>query len=225
MRWKLGRSGTIASTRAVNDAERIEGEQLESSGKDTDNRVRAATERHAAPDDVRIAAEAFVPQALADHDDGRPARLFVIASQASAGYHGNLEQVEQRARGPHDGQLDRLAGAGEVCHSEVELRHRGERRGVVAPLLEMMRVGGQRGIAHRCLPHDFPDRHEPLRFVVGQRLQQHAVDDGEDGGRSAERKGERPDHSRNVQAIAPEIAEDVVKVEEEVAHNGLDDVR
>ena len=107
-------------------AERIEGRQLESSGKDADDRVRTAAERQAPPDDVRVAAEAFVPQALADHGDGRPARLLVVAGQGSAPYDRDREHVEQRARGAQDGQLDRLAGAGEVGHAEVELRHRGE---------------------------------------------------------------------------------------------------
>ena len=85
----------------------------------------------------------------------------------------------------------------------------------------MVRVGGQRGIARRYLAHDFAHRHEPLRLAVRQRLQQHAVDDGEHGGRGAERQSERPDHGPDVQAIAAEAAEDVAEVEEDMAHDGL----
>ena len=88
-----------------------------------------------------------------------------------------------------------------------------------------MRVGRQREIGRGRRALDFADRYELLRFAVRQRFQQDAIDDREDGGRDAERQGERPDNGRCVHAIAAEPAEDVADVEQQVVHASLDGIR
>jgi hypothetical protein len=52
-------------------------------------------------------------------------------------------------------------------------------------VLEVPRVYLERGVAARQFPPDFPDGDEPFRLAILERLEQDAVDDGEDSVRTA----------------------------------------
>ena len=67
------------------------------------------------------------------------------------------------------------------------LRHRLEGAILVAEVVEV-RIG-EAGVGAAVV--HLPDRHEPVRFRVRQRPQQHAVDDAEDGRRRADAERQR----------------------------------
>jgi hypothetical protein len=83
--------------------------------------------------------------------------------------------------------LRRVAGAGQVRRHDDVLRQRFERLRVPAPVLEVLLVHVESGNLLRKLAPGFLDRHEPMRFAVGQRPQQDAVHDREHGRRRADR--------------------------------------
>ena len=104
------------------------------------------------------------------------------------------------------GHEQRVGDLGAAVGLQLRRRHEGEvaleavERGV--HLLEVEEVGRRQRIARQVLLGvEAPDVHEPRVIAIGQRLQQHAVDDGEDrgGGADAERQrehGERAEHRR-----------------------------
>jgi hypothetical protein len=69
------------------------------------------------------------------------------------------------------------------------------------------------------LADDLVDDDKAVRFVVRERLEQDAVDDGEYGCRRPDRQRKRENDDRGIAPIAEEPAQDVSQVED---HVGLD---
>ena len=70
-------------------------------------------------------------------------------------------------------------------------RHAGERAGLLLPV-QKVECGGARA-AHVAARVDLVQRVEPIGRGVGQRPQQHRIDDRKDGGRGADAERERHD--------------------------------
>jgi hypothetical protein len=79
-------------------------------------------------------------------------------------------------------------------------------------------VDFERGDALGELLPGLLDRDEALRFAVGERLEQHAVDDRENGCAGADGQGQCHDHRRRVGAVAPQASQDVAQIERELSH-------
>ena len=65
---------------------------------------------------------------------------------------------------------------------------------------------------------DFTQRHQPIRLVIRQWLEQDAIDDREDRRGCANGQCQREDDSGGVAAVATDAAECVAKVEARKAH-------
>ena len=84
-------------------------------------------------------------------------------------------------------------------------------------VVEIGEIGG-RAVVPASVGHGVEQAHQPIGFVEGQRLQQHAVDDAEDRGRGADAKREGedgrgrearllPEHARGVAQVLPEVGD------------------
>src|SRR4029077_2087456 len=83
-------------------------------GHAADNRVRLAVERDAPADDGAIAAEAALPQAVAQDRDMLVADLVFLLGEGAAGQRRHAQDREEVGRDARPVQALRLALAGEV---------------------------------------------------------------------------------------------------------------
>src|SRR5262245_4014894 len=195
--------------------------KTEARGKDAHNQMRNPGERNRSADGGRITAESLLPERISDDGHCGPAGSFVVRRQRAAGSGLKTEHVEERAARVDDGDLRGFADAGEVCGQRDVLRHRFERRGALPPVFEMLLVDLERGIPHQLAPH-LAKLDELLRFAIRERLQQHAVDDGENSTRPADGERERDDDGESIRALAAKAADGVAEIEGHGHHEGLD---
>ena len=184
---------------------------------DADHFVCVAAERQRAPDDVRVAGEAALPHPGTDDRHVRPVRTVFVARERPAERQRRAEHGEVAARYVH-----RVDVLGQVAAEEV--------RAGIARLIRGDRLEGGRLVA----PQDeLRDRGQPRRadarrgheleeaigLRIGERPQQHGVDDGEDRGVRADADGEHgergqresrrpPQHAARVDGVACEVSED-----------------
>src|SRR5262245_38049232 len=150
-----------------------------------------AIERNRFPDQIRIGAEAALPQAVAEHDDRMRARSLVFVRQKHSprrSLHSQYVEVIPR-------NDEAKYGLVRVPSGQVQLRKgvcqkTGEDLVLIAVIDEVQMRG--RKIA-RILGVCSEERHQTARLFDRQRLQQRGVDDAEDSGvgADAERQGER----------------------------------
>ena len=163
-------------------------------GRHHANHLRRTTiHRNRLPDDRRVRAEPPRPQRMTQHHDVVAAWLILVRDERAADLRGRAEQREER-RG-HDGAFDALglAAAGEIESDGVVGRHLLE--GMTSIAIVHVLPGGGRDVVEPRTLQVAPDHHESIRVAVRKRPQQHAVDDGKDGGvgTDAEREGEQHD--------------------------------
>ena len=105
------------------------------------------------PDDVRIAAEAALPQAMADERDLRAAGHEGRRVEAAAESRPHAEPLDEIRRDPRARRGFRVVAADQVEHVEIPgdgmLDHVGE-RGPVQAFEIVRRVGARRGVADRA---------------------------------------------------------------------------
>jgi hypothetical protein len=170
----------------------------------------------------RVRAKTLPPQTIGDHDRLRPLLALVVRCQSSADGRLHLQRIEDRSGGADHVDACSVAAPGEVHGPHDVLRQRFERGGVRSPVLEVLLVDLHRRDPPVGAAPDLTYRHEAMRFVVGQRLQQHAVHDRENGRRGAGRERERQDDGDRVRGIAAQRLERVAQVERQGAHTALD---
>ena len=161
------------------------------------------------PTSCAIAAEGTLPEAAADDGDGRPD---VGVADASAGGHRFADRLEEARRHAH--RVERLDAPVGV---ELELRggvpgDRCEGARAVAPVVERR----SREIRRFLLAGEFTpsvEDDQPRRVAVGERPQQDAVDEAEDGGVGADAERERQDRRRREPRRPQEREEGVANFE------------
>ena len=196
--------------------------QLKVRPQNADDGMRPAVKRQDPSDDVRIGSETLTPVGVGDDRHLRTSARVVRRHECSAERGLRLQHVEDRAAHAPDGDLRRVADAGEVGGQHDVLSHRLERSRVLAPVFEVPFVDLQRGHAIRELPPDLTHRDQALRLAVGQRLEQHAVDDRKHGRGRADGERQREHYRQAVSAVAAEAADGVAKIKQEGAHEPLD---
>ena len=162
--------------------------ELEVRAEHPDHGVRLAVQHERAPDDVRLAPEAALPQTVRQNDDAaaRP----VLFRQEGAPVHGvGAEQLEETFRDARPQEILGLAGAAEVHRPGIYRRHAFEAPGPISPVPEVRRSDIHGTVA--VVRIGLPERHEAFRVGEGWRLEKHGVDDGEDGRRRADRQRQR----------------------------------
>ena len=154
------------------------GRQLHSRGSDADHRAGFAIQRHGAPDDAGIGAETPPPEPLGEHHHPFAAHPVLAGVEPPPEDRLHLQGAKEVRR--HPGSLERL---GAVPRRQVE------RPGLSATSPWNDRLWRRRvlEVRHRDAESRKPGlgvlRHHDdqlVRLRIGQRLQQHAVDDAED---------------------------------------------
>ena len=135
-----------------------------------------------------------MPEAVTEQGDGRGAEAIVVRIEVAAKSRMEAEGWE-KCRGDHEA-VDALglAGAGEVVILMTVHGDGGEAFGLALPVEEVEIVDGR-----LVLAGVFPVDGDELAGVrVRQRIQEHAVDDGEERGvgADAERQGEDGDDAK-----------------------------
>src|SRR5262245_6180210 len=145
-----------------------------------DDRPRPAIRADRGPDHIAPAAEARLPELMAEHND------CVIAIQIFAGGERSPEErlsAERRkdvGGRQEPGELERLA-----VQQDVQTRgsdHAQVLEGTVS-LAPFYEVGGGDNAPHLAAADvGFPDRHDAIGIAIRQWLQHHAANHAEDGG-------------------------------------------
>ncbi len=154
----------------------------------------AAIELHVASDDGGVRAEAPLPQAVAQDDDGVALRHFVLFRKEGSPEGGaHSQQVEVRL-GDHL-RADALGfiDAGERHGAGIESGHGVEGLALGAPI-EVIGKGCAAALDFGAL-HVAPEFHQSRGFGIGQRAENDGIDHAEDRGigADAEGQGERGD--------------------------------
>ena len=173
--------------------------------RDADDGERHAIERERPSDDAGFAAEAALPERVADDGDGaiRPAAALVVGGAEGAAEHRrHAEHVEESATRPH--ALDELGGA---AARQIEARV-GPGDGAIGPLV----LPVAQLLPDRIGPRPVVEQHQALRLADRQRLQQDAVDEREDRAVGADAKGEGGDGDERERGAAAKDAQAVAQV-------------
>ena len=88
------------------------------------------------------------------------------------------------------------------------------------PVVEIGRRDG--AAAGAGVPPMVGDRDDTLGIRIGERAQEHGVDDGEDGGIGADAERERRDRQQRERRLAAKGTPGVAEVLDEAIHSGLD---
>ena len=163
-----------------------------------------------AADDRRVAAEAALPVLVAQHQDGRCARLLVRVLERTPERRPHAEHVEEVRGDDARGDALGLRAAEQDEPHVVEFHESLEAlraRAVVENLL--IREAGVLDVGQRPL---LPQHDEAVAVLIRQRAEQDAVDDAEDRRVGADPERHRQhDHDREAR-VAAEIAQPVAQV-------------
>ena len=165
---------------------------VEERRQDADDSVRAAVDGDAGAEDAGVLPEALLPESVRDDDDVVSA-LLLVGPERSSQDRLNAEGREEVGRG--DRRRHALRSVPSADHGEAEHRARGERRedGLSLAVVEEVRRRDRRLVA----PSERTEHvHELLGPLVGQRLQEHRVDDAEHRavGADSDAQGEHDEH-------------------------------
>jgi hypothetical protein len=177
------------------------------------HRRRSALEPDRLPDGGGVAAEAPLPQAVAQEDRAAVAPPLPGKERPAQGRSG-AEDAEEVARVEAHLELLGLAAAGQGAAAHPDPGEAGKGPAARRDLAQL--EGGPGGAAGAHPAEVGPDEDEPPGVVVGQRPDQHGVDDAEDGRRGADPQGQRQDrrrrepprlrqHPRGEEDVSPEV--------------------
>ena len=161
----------------------------------------------------RGAVEPQAPEAIADDHGWRAADALLLGNEAAADDWPHSHHVEEFARHAGAGRHDRLASCDDRSRARRHLRHRAEAPRAGLPVFEVrlryVLLTAAAGI-------DLIQPHDVLGLWIGQRPQQDAIDDAEDGGGGANPEPERQDGDDSEPGGAKEDADAVAHIAQEV---------
>jgi hypothetical protein len=177
---------------------------------------RLVVDRHLAADDVGLAAELLLPEAVAEDRRRRlPGRDFFLRQEVAAELRTHAEHVEEVLRDLHAAHALRAGGADQRVLRGVGERVVGGQRfeGCVLAAPVEQRVHARGAIGHRGAAVAVLDPNQALGLLERQRLQQHRVDESEHrrAGADAERERGHGDHGEagRLQQLADGVTEGV----------------
>ena len=155
-----------------------------------DDVVAAAVELERLADDVGPGGEAAPPEGIAEHDDVAPSRIVVALEQRPAERRRRAQHREVSGRELLADDAFGPIGAGDRERAIPVDLHRVEERGLLPPGVEV-EAGALRVAALLAVPGGDPD--QAVGVAVGQRRQQDAIDEAEDGEVGADAEGDGGD--------------------------------
>ena len=185
-----------------------------------DDRRHLGVGPHDAADDRRIALEAVLPGAVAEHHHRRRRGMVLLGPEHAAEHRPHPQDLEHPGAGVGPQVTDRLAlgaadvhGLGEVGGDVLEAGLLG------APVLEVVDAD-----AHELDALGGPvaeEGHQPIAVVVGQPAEHGGVDDAEHRGRQPDAEGQGDD-GRDAETGPPDEHPDAVAdVTEQCAHGPI----
>ena len=163
------------------------------------------------PDRARASPADALPQAVANEDHGRPARVILIGQKGAALLEANPQDREQLGRDLPAGHVLGLPLFTDRADGEPPRRHR--QRAAPAAAVEEVGIGKRPAVAVlRGLVRLLVQGDQSVGFRVGQRLQQHAVHDGKDDRGRAGAERQRQQHDGGKSRLLPEGARGVPDV-------------
>ena len=188
----------------------------EAEGRDADDLVVAIVERHPRADDVVAAAEALLPERVAQDDDAVTAFLLLVGAEEPAPGRCHAEQREE-ARA--DTSARHLFGAGIGAPQEALRAVGGEplQRARVVPRVEGQAAQIVAERADRALVL-FGDAHQLFGLGIGEWAQEHPIDDRNQRGGDAEAQRKGQEGRKTGGLRAGERAHGVAEVVAESVH-------
>ena len=159
---------------------------------------RLVAEENGPADDTRIAAEASVPETVAEDGDARRVRTVVICGDDASEQRADAEQREELRRHHLRLQARRISGLGQRQRRRAPGGEPLDRAALGLPV-DPVRRRHRQVAARRVNPlagldvEGFVDGDQPVAARIRQRPQQQLVDDGEDGGVAADPEPQRQD--------------------------------
>ena len=181
---------------------------------DTDDAVGFVVQQDGAGDGPRIRGEPCLPEAVAEDDDLCRSGLILTVREGAADDCADAEDVEVVRGNRERIQHRRLAGASQ---RELLVLIRGDAVEGMRPLAPGDEFMAGQGAAGR-VGAPFVQRDQALRIAVGQRLQQHGVEQAEDGHGGGDAERQDADHHRAERARVAQSPEGVPDVEQQCAH-------
>ena len=193
----------------------LEDAPLDAGWHHSDDRRHDSVEPDRLAEDLRVALESTLPEAVADEGHGRPILdLILLSRDQSADLRLYVEHLEQARPAAYD---QHVLGGRAVVLSAQDLRHRPKRPdgleaprilpGLVFPVRRAAAIAGK-------LERMSRERHETVLVLEAQGREQRRVDDAEDRrvGADAERErqsghdGERGPASKSSEPVADVLA-------------------
>jgi hypothetical protein len=165
-------------------------QQLEVRGEDADHLRRLPVEDDRTAHDAGVAAEALLPQPVAQQQDGRRVRQPVSRGERAADERLDAQDVKEVPADAADPELHGIAHAGQRSRVVAYRGHVLEDAGALAQVLDLWRR--ERGQRRLPVAHH-PDERQPLRLAIGQVGEQHAADHAEHRGVDGDAERERHD--------------------------------
>jgi hypothetical protein len=193
--------------------------ELEVARHDADDDIRLAVEQDLVAEDAGIAMEAALPHVIADDRDGCVS-IVLLLHEDSAHRRRDSERGEDACRHPRGVHHYRLAAAGKlVATSGVASEGTKARR--------VMQIGAYFGCGDACIrdrsfcAQAVADADEARRIVEGQRPQQNAFHQGEDGRSGADAEREREHNRKRKAGSAAQLAHRETQVQQQTVHGDL----
>ena len=194
--------------------------ETEARRHDADDFPHVAVDTDAPPHDVGFASEPALPEGVAQDYDGIRSRIVVVGNQRAPDERRRPQQAEQIGRDK--------SGAGPLgfsltvreCHASTGIRgDRLHRLGGVLVIHIFRRSQAELGKVETALRQEpSPHAHEAIRVRVGQRIQQHAVHDAEDGRVRADAECQGDDHGQGEDRTGDEGSDGVANVPDDSSH-------
>ena len=174
-----------------------------------------AVENERLADDLRVAAEAALPQAVAQQGDDVPVLRFLLGQERAPQQRHPPQQGEEVRRDGGRVQPLGIARAGEG-RAERRVGARVLQRLAAGPVVD---VGGVGVVEDRDahLRHRPPEGHDAIRLRERQRPQQHGVHDAEYGGVGPDPERERDERYRGEGRVLTQGPQPVTEVAAEAA--------
>ena len=182
---------------------------------DAEDGVGLVAERERGADNVGVAAELALPEAVADDDEVAAVGGILLRREGAAEDDGRAEEAEVGFRDVdavdllRDGAGEVEAGTAEVVGGDVL-----EDFGLFAPEIELGRGSAGPGAVGREVHH----LDDTVGVGIGEGLEEDGVDDGEDGGVGSDAERDGGDGGEGERRIGDEHAEGVAEVVAEIAH-------
>jgi len=171
-----------------NDGGILKIEEVEFGGHDTDDLVRSAVQQDVLTEDGGRSGELLLPEAVGDHNGiGRAGRI-VLTGEGAAEQRGNAKEGKGAVGDVERVDALRLCDTGQG--DAAAAINANVLEALVLLAIDEVIGGGHVEVVDADSGSGVPDGDEFVRFGVGERLEEYALEDAEDDGVAANAGGE-----------------------------------